>query len=58
MLLSGKKLAFFVIIIISESLNLNDDDKMPLEPFQSCWSQGEKKKRKWRFQNLKSNTVI
>ena len=32
-------LVFLVIIIISESLDLNDDDKMPLEPFPGCWSQ-------------------
>ena len=48
---SGKKLAFFVII--SESLDLNDDDKMPLEPFPGCWSQKWKKEKEMEISDLK-----
>lgn len=50
---SGKKLAFFFIIIISESLDLNDDDKMPLEPFPGCRSQKRKNEKEMEISDLK-----
>lgn len=44
---------FFFIIIISESLDLNDDDKMPLEPFPGCRSQKRKNEKEMEISDLK-----
>lgn len=41
-----KNMEFFVFIIILESLNFSDADKMPLKPFLRSWIQDSKMKKR------------